>query len=259
MKYLKKFEIKNKLVFILGGEGHIGKEISNAMTSAGGKVVILEKKINKKLSLINNNIIRAKFDVSNLNNLDTNLNEIIKKYGTPDIFINASYPKTLDWHLNSFKKIKYKSFEKNLKIHLNSFSWTAKLIADTMSKKNIKGNIILLSSIYGVVGQDLNTYEGTQMAESMSYAIIKGGINNLTRQMASYYGQYDIRVNAICPGGVYDKNMNKTFIKNYNKKVPLKRLAKTSDIASGVLFLSSDASSYITGITLMVDGGWTAI
>lgn len=257
MTYLKKFKITNRLVFVLGGQGLIGKEITKAMLDAGAKVIVLDKKkfkINK-----NQNIFFQKFDVSIPENIEKQYLYLIKKYGVPDIFINSSYPKTKDWSSNSFGKINYKSFAKNINIHLNSFSWLAKLVADSMVKSKKKGNIIQLSSIYGVVGQDLSIYLGTNMKESMSYSVIKGGINNLTRQMASYYGKYNIRINAICPGGVSDTNQNKIFIKNYNRKVPLNRLAKNTEIASCILFLASDASSYITGSLLMVDGGWTAI
>ena len=98
----------------------------------------------------------------------------------------------------------------------------------------------------------------------MSYSVIKGGIINLSRQMASYYGKYNIRVNTLIPGGVLGPQntiheQNKTFVENYNKKTPLKRLANPEEIASAALFLASDASSYITGSTFVVDGGWTAI
>ena len=93
----------------------------------------------------------------------------------------------------------------------------------------------------------------------ISYSLIKGGINNLTRQMASYYGKFNIRINSLCPGGIEASNHNSKFIKNYKLRVPLKRLCKESDVASAVLFLSSDASSYITGTNIMVDGGWTAV
>ena len=170
--------------------------------------------------------------------------------------VNCTYPKTKDWKNNSFDKINVSSYKKN-DMHLNSYVWSAKIIADLM-KKNKKGSIILLSSIYGVVGQDLSIYEGTKMQESMTYSVIKGGINNLTKQMASYYGKFQIRINALCAGGVFE-NQNERFVKNYKKKVPLKRMATSSDIALSVIFLASDASSYITGTTFMVDGGWTSI
>ena len=103
------------------------------------------------------------------------------------------------------------------------------------------------------------------MRENVTYSVIKGGISNFTKQMSSYYGQYGIRVNAICPGGVINEKDRKKlkvdyrFEKNYLNKVPLKRFARTDDVASAAIFLSSNASSYITGILLLVDGGWTAI
>ena len=99
----------------------------------------------------------------------------------------------------------------------------------------------------------------------MTYSMIKGGIINLTRQMASYYGKYNIRVNTLCPGGIRGglagrrKTQEKTFIKNFNNKVPLKRLGYPSEIAGSAIFLGSDAATYITGLNLIVDGGWVSI
>ena len=126
-----------------------------------------------------------------------------------------------------------------------------------MKKFNIKGSIVNMNSIYGLLGQDLSVYEKTSMTENMVYSIIKGGLVNLTRQMASYYGKFNIRINTVCPGGVEDLKQTATFKKNYSKKTPLKRLAKSHEVASAILFLSSDASTYITGTSLIVDGGWT--
>jgi NAD(P)-dependent dehydrogenase (short-subunit alcohol dehydrogenase family) len=134
-----------------------------------------------------------------------------------------------------------------------------------MVKKNIKGSIINLNSIYGLLGQDLSIYEKTSMRENMPYSMIKGGLANLTRQMASYYGRFGVRVNGICSGGlkghVAGKSniQEKQFIKNYEKKVPLKRLGSPEEIANVVTFIASDASSYITGSNVLVDGGWTII
>ena len=109
-----------------------------------------------------------------------------------------------------------------------------------------------------MVGQNLNIYQNTNMTENFPYSIIKGGQSNLVKQMASYYGRHKIRVNAVCAGGVFD-NQNKKFVKNYSKQVPIKRMAKAHEISSTIIFLSSDASSYITGSNLVVDGGWTSI
>ena len=119
-------------------------------------------------------------------------------------------------------------------------------------------------SIYGILGQDLNIYENTSMKENMTYSIIKGGIINFTRQMASYYGKH-VRINSISPGGLRghvqgkSKNQEKKFIINYSNKVPINRLGNSIEIAYSTLFLASDAASYINGHNLIVDGGWSII
>ena len=123
----------------------------------------------------------------------------------------------------------------------------------------------MLSSIYGLVAQNLQIYKNTGMNENMNYSVIKGGINNFAKQLASYYGNYGIRVNSVCPGGIFGhikgskEKQNVKFIKNYSKNCPLGRLGKPEEVASSVLFLASDASSYITGTSFLVDGGWTVV
>jgi|TARA_B110001452_G_C15206199_1_gene418445 NAD(P)-dependent dehydrogenase (short-subunit alcohol dehydrogenase family) len=256
MNYYKNiFSVKNKTVFIIGGSGLIGKETSNCLLEHGAKIVNLDIRKNNKLK---NNVF---FDCSDSKNLKDNYLSIIKKFGTPKILINCSYPKTSDWNKNTFSELNEESFHKNLKSHLNSYILLSRITANIMKVKKIKGSIVLLGSIYGVLGQDLSIYKKTNIKENIAYSVIKGGIVNFTKQMASYYGNYQIRVNCICPGGVLDKvnKKNKNFIKNYTSKVPLKRLASNKEIATTILFLSSEASSYVTGTTLMVDGGWSAI
>ena len=109
-------------------------------------------------------------------------------------------------------------------------------------------------------------YENTNMSDSMIYAAAKGGITNLTRLMASYYGHFNIRVNTLCPGGLGGSPVagkispqDPIFVEQYSNKTPLKRMGRAEEAASAALFLASDAASYIIGTTLMVDGGWTAV
>lgn len=263
MKYLDKFKLVNKKVIVLGGNGLIGSEISNAMLEAGGNVTILD--LDSRVSrLKSKNLNYIKFNIEE-NNYHKKFMNLIKNKFTPDIFINCTYPYDKHWNKNNFMDISFESFKKNIDLHLVSYSWLAKETADVMLKKKILGSIIQLGSIYGILGQDLGVYKGTKMKENMSYSIIKGGIHNLTRQMASYYGKYSIRINTLCPGGVLGnvsgkkKEQSKSFINNYSNKVPLRRLANSNEVASAALFLASDASSYITGSTLIVDGGWSII
>ena len=134
-----------------------------------------------------------------------------------------------------------------------------------MINKKIEGSIIQLASTYGIVGQDIELYKGTNLKENSIYSALKGGIITQTKQMASYYGKFGIRINSISPGGIEGKIagkravQSKIFRDKYSKKTPLNRMGKASDIAPAIIFLSSDASSYITGENIVIDGGWTII
>jgi len=269
--YLQKFRLDGKIAFVVGGLGLIGSEVSSAFAMAGAKTIVLDLDNNKSHFFHNEikerdfDIIFKSFDCAEMEKLDNNFSKLIEENGCPDVFINCSYPRTEDWGSSSFKNITLESFRKNVDIHMNSFAWLGRLVAEAMVKKGIGGSIIQLSSIYGIVGQDLNIYEGTDMHENMTYAAIKGGITNLTRLMASYYGQYNIRINSLCPGGLEGHvagkgdTQNPVFVKQYSRKNPLKRLGLAEEVASTALFLSSNASSYITGSTIMVDGGWVNV
>lgn len=264
------YNLKGKTAFIIGGLGLLGQEITLALSGVGSKVIIfdnkksIDKKIKQKFQSNNTKIIYEKTDISNLHKAEKSFNQYFRKYGVPQIYINCSYPRTADWSKNSFKKIKLASFRKNIDMHLNSYSWYARIVAEKMLKNKIKGSIIHFNSIYGVVGQDQSIYFKTNMKENMTYSIIKGGLINLTKQMASYYGKNGIRINNLCIGGIQghvagQKKQQKNFIKNYSKRCPLKRLGNPSEVIGATLFLASDASSYVTGSDVVIDGGWTAI
>ena len=269
--YLQKFRLNEKTAFVVGGLGLIGREVSIAFAIAGAKTIVLdvesengqlfEKEINKK----GYDVCLKSFDCADMKQLDNNFSALINENGCPDIFINCSYPRTKDWGKSSFRDITLESYRENVDIHMNSYAWLARLAAESMVKKGNDGSIIQLGSTYGIVGQDLTIYEGTEMHENMTYAAIKGGIINLTRQLASYYGQFNIRVNTLCPGGLAghvagtSDSQNPVFVEEYCRKTPLKRMGLPEEVASTALFLASDAASYITGATIMVDGGWTTI
>jgi NAD(P)-dependent dehydrogenase (short-subunit alcohol dehydrogenase family) len=267
--YLNKFSLKSKKAFIIGGSGLLGEEISEAFLSASADVVNLDNDLSKAIFLKNkystNKYKYNYLDVGNFKNFDKKIAVLFEKFGCPDVFVNCSYPTTKDWKLSSFKNNKISILRKNVDIHLNSYSWLAFKVCEKMKKENKGGSVILLSSIYGLIGQNIEIYKNTNMQENMNYAIIKGGIKNFSKQLASYYGSFNIRVNSVCPGGIIGhvkestKYQNKKFLKNYSKNCPLKRLGSPDEVAASVLFLASDASSYITGTSFLVDGGWTAI
>ena len=261
MEYSKIYSLKNKTAFVVGGNGLIGAEITKSLAANGAKIIVLDLELKQDTE----NITYRNFNCSDLDGIYSELNILIKEFGCPDILINSSYPKSKDWKNNTFKSITLESFRNNIDIHMNSYIWIAKNIADSMCEVQNNGVIIQLGSIYGILGQDPTLYKGLDMDENMSYSVIKGGITNLTRQMASHYGRYNIRVNTICPGGITgpvagnNKSQNPIFIERYKRKTPLKRLGKPEEIASVVTFIASDGASYITGATIIVDGGYSIV
>jgi len=269
--YLKKFRLDDKTAFVVGGLGFIGREVSRAFASVGAKTIVLDLE-SEKLAAFEKELGEGgytahsrPFDCSDLDSLETNFSGLLDKFGFPHVFINCSYPRTQDWDTSSFREVTLASFQENVSIHMNSYAWLARLAAEAMKEEDRGGCIIQLGSTYGILGQDLTVYEGTEMQENMTYSAIKGGITNLTRQMASYYGQFNIRVNTLVPGGLAGHVAGKSdtqdqiFVKQYSKKTPLKRLGRADEIASTALFLASDAASYVTGATIVVDGGWAVV
>ena len=262
MNYLDKFSLKGKTTFITGGAGFLGTEVSKALAQAGARVIILDidqkkgEELAEQIKKEGGEVEFIQFNIIELEDLDLIIDGFYKKYGKIDIWVNTAYPKTEDWG-NKVEELKLESFRKNVEMHLNSYSWISRKVCMIMKEQNV-GSLINFASIYGVVGNNFSVYEGTQMNSAMAYSAIKGGIVNLDRYLASYFGEFNVRVNTVCPGGIFD-NQNEIFVKNYSKNTPLKRLGNPDEVASVVLFLASDASTYVTGTTLMVDGGWTAV
>ena len=252
-----------KNIYIIGGNGLIGSSFTNLYTKNNVNLFVLDLFKSKKK---NKNFIKnIHFDCTKLENINKKLNNIFIKYGEPDALINCSYPVTSDWKNNTFTKIKYSSFKKNIEIHLNSYCWIAKIFADRMKTKKISGNIVLLSSIYGMVAQNQENYKGTKMELNMTYPIIKSGIIGFVKQSAAYYGKSKIRINALCPGAILGHvkgsktSQDKKFIKQFSANVPLNRLADVNEIANVLNFLISDNSSYISGQSIVADGGYTVV
>lgn len=263
MNYKNLFSLNKKKIYIFGSSGLLGREISKAFLSVGATVIGFDIKNKNKRKI--KNFIFNKLDLSDHYTVDKNLKFYFKRYGVPDVFINCSWPRTAKWTSLNFSNMKIDDFKENLDINLNSYVFSSRSVANEMVKKKINGSIILLGSTYGIVGQNLAVYKGTKMRENVAYSAIKGGIINYVKQMASYFGKKGIRCNVLCPGGISGhvaglKNKQpKKFLNSYSKLVPLGRLGKPEEVAATSLFLASEASSYITGATIMVDGGWTSI
>jgi NAD(P)-dependent dehydrogenase (short-subunit alcohol dehydrogenase family) len=262
-KYLDKFLLKNKIIYLTGAAGLIGREASRALASMKAKVILLDidetkgKQLEMEIRKRGGSAYFEYFDISELDKIEKNVKELIEKYEGINGWVNSAYPKTEDWS-NSIENLKLDSWRKNIEIHLNAYAWVSRIACLKMRELKDKGSLVNISSIYGIRGCDFTIYNGTNMTTPMAYPCIKAGIINLTRYLASYFGKDGIRVNTICPGGIFN-HQNAIFVKNYESRVPLRRMGRPEDVASVIVFLCSDASDYITGETIIVDGGWTAI
>ncbi len=253
-------QFDGKVVVITGASGILGKKVCQAFLEYGGKVVACDidklffnRAFSKEIKT--GQIYFQHLDIAVPASVEFGIKAILKKYKKIDVWANLAYPRTQDWG-NPIDKVTSQSWNKNVQMHLGGYFWTSKIVLKEMKKRR-KGCLINFASIYGVVGPTFSIYQKTGMTMPVAYAAIKGGIINLSKYLANLYGPFGIRVNTICPGGVLNRQPTR-FIRNYSKITPLRRLARDDEIAMSVVFLASEAASYITGAALMVDGGWTA-
>lgn len=243
--------LENKVIVVTGGSGYLGKEFIASINQSGGIGINADLNCPKDLE---NKVYNL--DITSVKSTTELIKTLVNHYGTIDGWVNNAYPRTEDWG-TKFEAIPIESWRSNIDMHLNGYFNCCQQVLEQMKRQNL-GSLVNISSIYGVVGPDFSVYQGTNMTMPAAYAAIKGGLNNLTRYLASYYGTYNIRVNSISPGGIWN-NQPIPFVNAYNNRVPLKRMGTPEDIAPSVVFLLSDAASYITGQNLIIDGGLTCI
>lgn len=244
-------KLENKVIVVTGGNGLIGSSILNHLKASGA--ICINAELNGPDDLANGTIC---CDVTNIESVDKALSNIVERYQKIDGFVNNAYPRTSDWGAK-FENIPLDSWKKNVDMQMNSVFICSQAVLKIMKQQGF-GAIVNISSIYGTVGPDFSVYDGTEMTMPAAYSAIKGGIVNFTRYLASYYGPNGIRLNCVSPGGIFD-HQKEVFVKQYEQKVPMRRMGLPDDISPAVAFLLSDDAGYITGQNLMVDGGWTAI
>lgn len=257
------FDLHNKVVIITGGAGLIGKSYVEICALYGANVYLVDvddKAANKvvgdvKIKTKNQNVFYQKCSIVDKGDIKKLIDIVLKRFGRIDALVNDAYPKSKNYG-KKYEDVRYEDFCENLNLHLGGYYLMTHEISLVMMKQK-SGVIVNMGSHYGFVAPRFDIYEGTDTTMPVEYSAIKSGIINLTRYLASYLGKYNIRVNAISPGGVFN-NQPKSFVKKYEQRVILgERMANVDDLAGVLVFLLSDASRYMTGQNVVVDGGWT--
>ena len=257
------FNLTNKVIILTGASGLLGTEYAHGLSQAGANVVLadlnFEKCKNLSLNLnkkYNVDSFPIKLDVTKTNSINMMIKKVIKKFSKIDILINNAYFSEAGYTKIKFENYDLDIWKKGLNVNLSGIFLCCQQIGKIM-KKQKNGNIINISSIYGIVAPDQRIYGNTKIIKSALYSVTKSGVLNFTRYLASYWRQDGIRVNTLSLGGV-EENQNIIFKKNYSNKTMIGRMAKKDEYVGALIFLSSNASSYMTGSNLVIDGGWTA-
>ena len=267
----KLFDVQNRNIVITGSSGLLGSQYANTLSAAGANVILvdLEAKKNKKLenSLVKKYGNKARSytsHISNLQEIKKLTKNVLRDFKRIDGLINnAAFTskgakEESDNPYGSFENFPMKIWQKSIDINLTGVFFCSQAFGKIMAKQG-KGVIVNIASNYGLVGADQRIYGKSGLNLPISYAATKGAVVNMTRYLAAYWNGKGIRVNTLSPGGVLDTTyQDKKFIKKYSERTILGRMAKKDEYNGAILFLISDASSYMTGANLIVDGGWTA-
>jgi len=261
------FNLKNKVVLVTGAAGLIGSRFCKALAEAEAKVAVADIQEQKTLTLAQElqtqGFQAAGFpvDITSPSSIRGMMNRIKNNFGQLDVLVHcaAMDPKfdraNMKKHNASFEDFPLEIWQQAIDVNLTGAFLCVQEAARAMVKQK-HGVMVLVSSIYGIVAPDQRMYQ-KGLFKPPYYSVSKAGILGLTRYVASYYAGKNIRINALSPGGIYNDH-EEQFVREYSSRTILNRMADVSELEGALLFLASDASSYMTGANLVVDGGWTA-
>ncbi|MES2413229.1 MAG: SDR family oxidoreductase [Pseudomonadota bacterium] len=258
----KAFGLDGKTVVITGAGGIIGCVVVKTLLEAGARVFAIDRDAAAlgRLGAAHKSLILHAADVSDPESLRAAHGVLFSSWGDADALLNNAATKTENF-FEPFETFPLADWNHIMGVNLNGAMLAAQVFGSPMAVRG-GGSIINTLSIYGIVGPDQGIYEGSEylgrkINTPAIYSASKAGLWGLTKYLATYWGHRGVRVNAITPGGVFS-GQNETFVHNYSAKVPLGRMASADDMAHAMQYLCSEASRYITGHNLVVDGGWTA-
>lgn len=271
----KLFDVSKKVAIVTGGLGQIGLQFSLELLNRGAKVAIFTRKI--KQDIIDENIPenfvkedRVRFysvDITQKNTIEKALTDLSNAWGIPHILVNNAgidtQPSAPPEVSGPFENFPEEVFREVVNVNLTGTFLCSQVVGSKMAEAG-RGSIINMGSIYGMLSpiQDIYAYKaektGVPFIKPVAYSASKSGVYNLTRYMATYWGKKGVRVNTMTPSGVFRDTQDAEFQKNYCARMPIGRMAQPDEYNGALIYLASDASTYMTGANLVIDGGWSA-
>ena len=270
------FDVSEKIVIITGGLGQIGVEFVKEFHKRGFRIAVFSRSANlsKAESILGKNLAHSErlgfygVDITNKASINKALDTIEQKWGVADVLINNAgidtQPSASPEVSGPFEMFPEKVFREVVETNLIGTFLMIQAVGARMIAAKKTGSIINMGSIYGMVSpvQDIYAYKkeltGVPFIKPVAYSAAKSGVYNLTRYCATYWAKEGIRVNTFTPSGVWRETQDENFHKNYYARIPMGRMANADEFNGSMIFLASDASKYMTGSNLIVDGGWTA-
>jgi NAD(P)-dependent dehydrogenase (short-subunit alcohol dehydrogenase family) len=248
------FSLEGRIAVVTGGAGQLGREIVRGLEERGARVAVFDLAAERFL-----------VDVTDRGALEAALQEVVREWGVPHALVNAaaldSPPDAPAEEVGPFESYPEQSFDEVMNVNVKGTFLSCQVVGGRMAAEG-RGSIVNISSIYGMLSPVQDLYEfrrrdGEEFFKPIAYSVSKSALYNLTRYLATYWAKSGVRVNTLTLAGVANEQPE-GFVEAYEARMPLGRMADVGEIVGPVVFLASDASSYVTGANLVADGGWSA-